>query len=176
MKILFSSILICTLMMGCSENEEQVVVPDIDWTKENSSDMNTVFMQEEEDEIDLFVKRHQDWKMTQTETGLRHFIYSKSENHDTAKVGDLVTVDFEIILLDGSTCYSSQENGPESFIVEKADVESGLHEAMQLMCTGDKSKFILPSRLAHGLIGDEEKIPPLAPVIYDIHLIKIERP
>jgi len=86
-----------------------------------------------------------------------------------------VTVDFEITLLDGSLCYSSQENGPESFIVEKADVESGLHEAMQLMCTGDRAKFILPSRMAHGLIGDEEKIPPLAPVVYDIHLLKIER-
>jgi len=176
MKLETSVLLICVFICACSENEPQVMVPTPDWTKDNSSDMNTVFVQEEEDEIDLFVKRHQDWKMTKTGTGLRHFIYSKSENNDTAKVGDLVTVDFEIILLDGSLCYSSQENGPESFIVEKADVESGLHEALQLMCTGDKSKFILPSRLAHGLIGDEEKIPPLAPVIYDIHLIKIEQP
>jgi len=163
------------ILLSCSEHEEQVMVPDKDWTQENSSDMNTTFVAEEEDEIDLFVKRHEDWKMTKTGTGLRHFIYKKSENNDTAKIGELVTVDFEITLLDGSLCYSSQENGPESFIVEKADVESGLHEAMQLMCTGDRAKFILPSRMAHGLIGDEEKIPPLAPVVYDIHLLKIER-
>jgi len=167
-------ILLCA---SCGQAEEQIIPQkDPEWSQENSSDMNQVFNAEEEDEIDLYVKRHSDWTVTETGTGLRHFIYFKSEMNDTAKVGDLVTVDFEISLLDGSVCYSSSENGPESFIVEHADIESGLHEAMQLLCTGDKAKFILPSRMAHGLIGDEEKIPPLTTVIYDIHLIKIERP
>lgn len=97
------------------------------------------------------------------------FYLPKSELNDTAHVGDLVTVDFEISLLDGTICYSSSENGPESFIVEKADIESGLHEAMQLMCTGDRAKFILPSHMAHGLIGDEEKFHryPLLSMIYN---------
>ncbi|MBI3134679.1 MAG: FKBP-type peptidyl-prolyl cis-trans isomerase [Bacteroidetes bacterium] len=164
-------------LVACAEQEqEQVPVIDPDWTQDNSSDMNQVFAAEEEDEIDLFVERHQDWKVVETGTGLRHFIYFKSENHDTARVGDIATVDFEITLLDGSVCYSSAENGPESFMVEHADIESGLHEAMQLLCTGDKAKFILPSRMAHGLIGDEEKIPPLTTVVYDIQVLKIERP
>lgn len=165
------------LFAGCSaEPEEQVVKPEPEWTQENSSDMNSIFAEEEDEEIELFLKRHHDWNMTKTGTGLRYFIYSKSENNDTAKVDDVVTVDFEITLLDGTICYSSTENGPESFMVEKADIESGLHEGMQYMCTGDRAKFILPSHMAHGLIGDEEKIPPLTAVVYDIHLIKIERP
>ena len=107
-------------------------------------------------------------------SGLRSFIYYKSELNDTARVGDAVLVDFSVELLDGTICYTSEKEGPESFIVEKADIESGLHEAMQQMCTGDKGKFILPSFMAHGLIGDEDKIPPLTPVIYDIHLIEID--
>lgn len=165
------------LISSCGgQKEEQVYKPDPEWSQDQSSDMNQVFSEEENDEIDLYVKRHQDWHVTKTETGLRYFIYEKSKQNDTAQVGDLVTVDFEISLLDGTICYSSSENGPESFIVEKADIESGLHEAMQLMCTGDRAKFILPSHMAHGLIGDEEKIPPLTPVVYDMHLIKIERP
>lgn len=173
--VLCFSVLI--LISSCGENEqEQVLVNPPDWNQDNSSDMNQVFTEEEEDEIDLFVERHQDWSVTKTETGLRHFVYLKSESNDSAKVNDIVTVDFEITLLDGSVCYSSLENGPESFMVEKSDIESGLHEAMKLMCEGDRAKFILPSRMAHGLIGDEEKIPPLTPVIYDIHLIKIDRP
>ncbi|MBK7129786.1 MAG: FKBP-type peptidyl-prolyl cis-trans isomerase [Crocinitomicaceae bacterium] len=162
---------------SCSEpKDEQVYKPDPEWSQDQSSDMNQVFAAEENDEIELYVKRHEDWNVTKTGTGLRYFIYQKSELNDTAHVGDLVTVDFEISLLDGTICYSSSENGPESFIVEKADIESGLHEAMQLMCTGDRAKFILPSHMAHGLIGDEEKIPPLSPVVYDIQLLKIERP
>lgn len=168
---------ISLVLTACSDSEPQELVqPTTEWSQDQSSDMNQVFSSEEEDEIDLFVKRHQDWKVSKTGTGLRYFIYEKSQNEDTAKVGDVVTVDFDVSLLDGSICYSSAENGPESFMVERADIESGLHEAMQMLCTGDKAKFILPSRMAHGLIGDEEKIPPLTPVVYDIHLLSIERP
>jgi len=166
-----------SLLCACSGEEEvQTPVNNIDWSQDNSSDMNQVFNSEEEDEIDLFVKRHADWNVTETGTGLRYFVYEKSKNSDTAKVGDIAIVDFEVSLLDGTICYSSAETGPESFIVEHADIESGLHEAIQLLCTGDKAKFILPSRMAHGLLGDEEKIPPLTTVVYDIHLLKIERP
>ena len=76
--------------------------------------------------------------------------------------------------MDGTQCYSSKSNGPERFVVEKTDIESGLHEALKFMCTDDKAKFILPSHLAHGLIGDSDQIPPLVPIIYDIHLLKIK--
>jgi len=169
--------LLFIILIACSEQrEEQVLINEPEWTQDNSSDMNAVFTAEEDEEIELFIQRHSDWKMTKTGTGLRYFIYSKSAFNDTARVDDVVTVDFEITLLDGTLCYSSSVNGPESFMVEKADIESGLHEGMQYMCTDDRAKFILPSHMAHGLIGDEEKIPPLTPVVYDIHLIKIERP
>ena len=174
MKLILPLFCLTIIAAGCTDEPEQVYTPEQEWSTDHSSDMHTVFAEEENDEIESFLKRHEDWKMTKTGTGLRYMIYSKSENQDTAKVGQLVTVDFEITLLDGTLCYSSKENGAESFIVEKADIESGLHEGMQYMCTGDKAKFILPSHMAHGLIGDEEKIPPLTPVIYDIHLLKIE--
>jgi FKBP-type peptidyl-prolyl cis-trans isomerase len=167
-------LLIFSFMVSCKNEPEQVMVPEPEWSTDHSSDMHDVFSEEEDDEIELFLQRHEDWKMTKTGTGLRYMIYARSGNTDTARVDQLVTVDFEISLLDGTVCYSSKENGPESFIVEHADIESGLHEGMQYMCTGDRAKFILPSHMAHGLIGDEEKIPPLTPVIYDIHLLKIE--
>lgn len=173
----FKVIAIAGVVISCGQEEELNHIPqEIEWSQDQSSDMNSVFSSEEDDEIELFLKQHSDWKMTKSGTGLRYFIYEKSTHQDTAKVNNVVTVDFEISLLDGTICYSSSENGPESFMVERADIESGLHEAMQLMCLGDRAKFILPSHMAHGLIGDEEKIPPLTPVIYDIKLLKIERP
>ncbi len=137
--------------------------------------MNSVFAAEEDAEIEIFLETHPDWKMTQTGTGLRYMVYQKSEEVDSANVGDLVLVEFEISLLDGTICYTSEETGAEEFVVEKTDVESGLHEGIKFMCVGDRAKFILPSHMAHGLIGDEENIPPLTPVIYDISLLKIQK-
>ena len=151
-----------------------MILAEPDWTQDASSDMNAQFTAEEDEEIELFLATHKDWKMTETGTGLRYMIYSKSESLDSAKVDQTVTVDFEISLLNGEICYSYTTNGPESFIVERADIESGLHEGIQKMCVGDKAKFIIPSHAAHGLIGDTEKIPPLSAVIYDIELLKIE--
>jgi len=159
-------------LFACSE-EKVIEQADPQWTPETSSDMHAVFADEEDEEIENFLKHRPDWRTIKTGTGLRVFVYSKSENSDTAKVGDQVLVDFNIELLDGTECYNSSEKGPEAFVVEKTDLESGLHEGMQFMCTGDKAKFILPSHLAHGLIGDSDKIPPLTPVIYDIHCLEI---
>lgn len=150
----------------------QVVEPN--WSKDESISMNSEFAAVEDEEIDLFLSTHSDWNMTETGTGLRYMIYQKSDSTTTPIVGNSVTVDFEISLLSGEICYSSSENGAETFIVEKSDVESGLHEGIQFLAVGDKAKFILPSRAAHGLVGDTDKIPPLSPVIYDIELLKIE--
>jgi len=168
LSIIFSLV----ILWSCQEPKPQHK-KDPKWTKEQSIEMQNTFSNEEEEEIDAFLNRHPDWKMTETGTGLQYFIYQKSENTDSAKVGDIVLVDFDISLLDGTKCYSSKEKGDENFMVERTDIESGLHEAMKLMCTDDKAKFILPSHLAHGLIGDLDKIPPLTSVIYDIHLKEI---
>lgn len=164
-------------LLACSDgNDEEMILNDPNWTKDESIDMNAQFSQDERNEIELFLSTHQDWDMTETGTGLRYMVYDKSEATDSAKVGDVVLVNFEISLLSGEVCYTSDEKGPESFMVEKSDIESGLHEGVQYLCEGDKAKFIIPSHAAHGLIGDTEKIPPLSPVIYDIELLKIERP
>ncbi|MEO9531807.1 MAG: FKBP-type peptidyl-prolyl cis-trans isomerase [Crocinitomicaceae bacterium] len=171
---LIAPLLFLAFIYACGNDNVIEQVDDSGWTKDESINMNSTFAEEEDAEIDSYLSRRPDWKVTRSGTGLRSFIYHKSEFSDTAKVGDAVLVDFSVELLDGTICYTSEKEGPESFIVEKADIESGLHEAMQLMCTGDKGKFILPSFMAHGLIGDEDKIPPLTPVIYDIHLIEIQ--
>lgn len=175
-KLLYS-LIIGGVLLSCSEPEK----PKDDyndlldhWTPEVSSGMNSTFAEEEDEEIDLYLERYPDWNMTKTGTGLRYMVYQSSEEGDSAHVGDIVTVTFEISLLDGTICYNSQEKGAESFMVEKTDIESGLHEGIKFMKNGDKAKFILPSHMAHGLIGDQDKIPPLSPVIYDIHLINVE--
>ena len=177
MKFLSLTLFITTLLVSCTEEVKEE--PEVDllehWNQDVSSDMNATFAEEENAEIDAFLERYPDWDMTETGTGLRYMVYYSSEEGDSARVDDVAHVKFEISLLDGTVCYTSEEDGTESFMVEKTDVESGLHEGIKFMKEGDKAKFILPSHMAHGLIGDTDKIPPLSTVIYDIELIKVEK-
>ena len=49
-----------------------------------------------------------------------------------------------------------------------------LEEGILLLKEGDRAKFIIPSHLAFGLLGDMKKIPAKAVLVYDIELIKIK--
>ena len=42
------------------------------------------------------------------------------------------------------------------------------------MSIGDQAKLILPSHLAHGLLGDLDKIPPQSILLIDIQLNTIK--
>jgi FKBP-type peptidyl-prolyl cis-trans isomerase FkpA len=134
-------------------------------------DVNKMYVKQESDEIDQYV-RHRNWQMTTTGTGLRYMITKKGEG-EKAVPDKFVRVNYKVSLLDGTVCYSSDSTGARDFLVGQDNVESGLHEAIQLMNVGGKAIFILPSHLAHGLIGDENKIPAKSSVIYDIELLAV---
>lgn len=130
------------------------------------------FIRQETDEINQYIKLH-NYAMQATPTGIRYMIYKHGKG-ETAKVGDYVQIAYTIRLLDDSLCYDSKKDGPREFRVGKDDVESGIHEAIQLMRKDDQALFIVPSYLAQGIAGDRDKIPPSAVVIYDITLLKIQ--
>jgi FKBP-type peptidyl-prolyl cis-trans isomerase FkpA len=109
--------------------------------------------------------------MKRTGTGLRYSIDSLG-NGIHPKTNQYVSVFYKVSLLNGEVCYSS-DGKSEIFRVDHDHVESGLHEGIKLMRVGDKAKFILPSHLAHGLTGDQNKIPPNAAIIYDIELLSL---
>jgi FKBP-type peptidyl-prolyl cis-trans isomerase len=92
---------------------------------------------------------------------------------ELAKVGDIVQVESNYSLLDGTLCHQTKSDELEEFTVDKSDVESGVQEAIKKMHVGDKVKLIIPFRLAQGLVGDLQEIPPLATLVVDLKLIKI---
>jgi FKBP-type peptidyl-prolyl cis-trans isomerase len=132
--------------------------------------VNKYEVENESDEINQFVA-HYGWKMNKTKTGLR-YIFLKQSKGDSVHSGDIVKVHYTISLLDGTECYSSKKDGAYEFKVEGDAVESGMHEAVQLMQVGDKAKFILPFHLAHGLHGDDANIPPLSTILVDLELLE----
>lgn len=129
-------------------------------------------MRQEADEINQYVKTH-NYPMQVTGTGIHYWIYEHGKG-DLVKVGQYVQIAYTISLLDGTVCYDSKQGGNREFCVGKDDVESGIHQAIQLMRLGDKGLFILPSYLAHGIAGDQDKIPPGAVVVYDITLLRVQ--
>jgi len=162
----------CFILFSCGNDEEnpkQKIDPR--QFKEQLMKVNKYELQKETDEINQYIIRN-GWDMKSTATGLRYLQLKKG---DVVKVnsGDVVKVNYKITLLDGTLCYSSDHEGLQEFKVEQDNVESGVHEAVLLMRVGEKSKFILPSHMAHGLRGDEDKIPPLSAIVVDLEVLEI---
>lgn len=134
--------------------------------------VNKQLIKNESENIDAYITR-QNWEVEKTGTGLRYMIYKKGTG-EPATHGKIAKINYKVNLLDGTLCYTSDKTGPQEFKIGEDNVESGLHEGIQYLKEGDKAKIIIPSHLAHGLIGDSEKIPPLSPIVYDVELIDVK--
>lgn len=165
-------IILISLGYNCSEDipsQKKINLP----SKDESSEMNKAWIDEEHNMITKFIKRNE-WDIRETGTGLRYLIYEHGKG-EKPEPGQRAMIDFTITLLDGTECYSTRETGPVPFRIEHDLVESGLHEGILKMKVGDKAKLIIPSYLAHGLAGDLNKIPTLATIVYDIKLLGISQ-
>ena len=91
----------------------------------------------------------------------------------TASTEQWAKVNYRMELLNGDTAYSSPSGSPESFLIERDDVESGLHEGIQFLSPGDSAMIVIPSYRAHGLIGDMDKVPMRSTVVYYIGLVNV---
>ena len=125
----------------------------------------------ESEQIDDFILRH-GWNIANTSTGLRYMIY-KAGNGPKTKPGMNVKLNYTLTLLTGDTVYTSALNGPLQFEVGKGEVISGLEEAILLLKVGDRAKIIIPSHLAFGLTGDQDKINFKASLVYDLELVSM---
>jgi gliding motility-associated peptidyl-prolyl isomerase len=113
------------------------------------------------------------WKMSETPTGLRYQFIEEGSSVKSV-TGQLVTIEYEVKLISNEVIYSSEKNGPKVFRIGSGGVESGLEEGILLLGLGDKARFIFPSYLAHGLSGDQDRIPPKATLIYTVKVINLK--
>ena len=169
----FCIIVTFLLLFSCGDDgkKKKMTKKEVKETKEKLQNINNYLVKKESDEIDAYVLQRK-WSMTTTGTGLRYEIYEKG-NGELASIGKQAKVNYKIYLLDGTVCYTSDEDGAREFKIGEDYVETGIHYGVQLMHVGDKARFILPSHLAHGLLGDYNKIPPKSSIVYDIELLSI---
>jgi FKBP-type peptidyl-prolyl cis-trans isomerase len=132
--------------------------------------VNNKLVKRDVDRVYGYAKRR-NWNLKETETGLFYDIYYKT-NFDSIKIGDEVSIKYKVNLLDGTLCYTSDSLGIRKFIVGKAQVETGLEQAVLMMKVGEKARLVLPPHLAFGLLGDEKKIPRRAIIVYEFEIVK----
>lgn len=174
-----AAIIICSCLPSGCNNKQQVPnapPPSLLTEKQAKEELipsHRMYVKQEEDEIKQYIKQH-NYQMQSTPSGIYYMI----TQHGTGiqpEVNDVVKVTYCISLLDGTLCYDSKKDGLKEFKVGKDVEESGVHQAVQLMHQGDKGTFIIPSYLAMGLVGDRNKIPPGAVVIYEINLLEVKK-
>jgi FKBP-type peptidyl-prolyl cis-trans isomerase len=98
----------------------------------------------------------------------------KHGNGRKAIENKIAVYQYEVRLINGTFCYSSDKDGPKEVKLGHGEIERGLEEGILLMKIGDRAKFIVPSHLAFGLLGDQARIPPGATLVYDVELLKVK--
>ncbi len=166
------------ILSSCDNRQPQIrSIPQQALTEKQAKDelipSHRMYVKQEEDEIKQYIRQHK-YNMLSTPTGIYYMIIRHGEG-TVPEVKNIVKVTYRISLLDGTLCYDSKRDGPKEFMVGEDVEESGVHQAVQLMHQGDKGLFIIPSYLAMGLVGDHDKIPPGAVVVYEIDLLAVKK-
>lgn len=167
-------ILACLSLTLFACREEETTVPTIDWSQEKSSNFSKNVAIDEDLDIKMYLEQRKSWKMNETGSGLRYYIYQKGTGEQAAS-GMLAEVKFDISLLDGTKCYKTENGETETFKIDRSEIETGVQEGIKYMHVGDKAKLIIPSHLGHGLSGDFVKIPPLTTLVIDLELVSLTK-
>lgn len=157
----------------CEEKPKRPSAQEVYEYQKQLVDVHRSLVTKDNDSIKSVISKN-NWDLKQTGTGLWYEIYHKSETGDSVKKGARVTMDYDIMLLDSTLCYSSDSLGQKIFLAGQGGIESGIEEGILLMKKGDRARFILPPHLAHGVHGDDNRIPRLAILLYDVYISDVD--
>ena len=149
-----------------------LIVAAQEWEHDAEQQMNHRFLvREEQFRMQAFLKRL-GIVYQQIPTGIFYFVTIRGIGPRIAS-GDVVFLDYRIKGLDGTLYYQNKFEEPMELIVGKYGAESGINQALTYLQLGSKATVLLPSYLAHGLLGDRLKIPALMPIIWEIHVLNV---
>lgn len=165
--------LLITFFLSCNESEEtyQPVIVNNNLIQDTLLKANKFLLERDREQIESYIKRRS-WNMNVTQSGLWYEIYEKT-NGKKVQSGDIIKYNYQIELMDGTVCYSSDSTGTNQIKIGQSGKEIGLEEGLKMMRTGEKARFIMPPYMAHGLIGDMERIPYRSVIVYTAEIIEI---
>lgn len=172
-KLITLSFVICLalfFLLSCKTKVEKPEQP-VSMDKETSIAVNRKMIRYYDDVIKAYVQRH-NWDMEKAPAGFWYQLLRQGDG-EQAREGMKAGINYTLSLLDGTVCYQSAKDELKWFKIGQGGVESGLEKGILYMNQGGKARFILPPYLAHGLVGDGDKIPRLAIVIYEVELVEL---
>jgi FKBP-type peptidyl-prolyl cis-trans isomerase FkpA len=135
------------------------------------------YLQQLKEQEDLLINNYltdNEIKIKPNASGL-YYILKKEGTGKKAKSGNILTVHYIGKLVDGTVFDSSyKRNEPFDFKLGAKQVIDSWEEACSMMKEGDKVTLIVPSKLAYGVEGYGNLIPPYSPLIFDLELIAVK--
>lgn len=168
---MFRLLLLCFLILASCNSNKQEGTNSYSPGKSEMEDVNRYLVQKDRERIENYIERKK-LRMTMTESGLWYSVTIPGTG-PRLNTNDAVRIEYICSLLDGTICYSSDQSGPKNIVVGKSSIESGLDQGLRLLGRGGEAIFIMPSFLAHGLVGDGDRIPALSVLVYNVKVIDI---
>lgn len=107
-----------------------------------------------------------------TASGLQYRINKEGQGKSPAAT-DVVTVQYEGRLIDGTVFDSTAKHGGEPISFPLNQVIPGWTEGLQLMKEGGDYTFFIPAQLAYGAREIPGAIPANSTLVFDVQLIKV---
>jgi gliding motility-associated peptidyl-prolyl isomerase len=136
-----------------------------------SAERNKKLIATEESQIDSLIKSNPKINYLASTKGYWYtYITENKVDTLTPKKGDVAFFTYEIRNLKGRIIYSELELKPQTYLVDKQNIMSGMREGIKIMHKKEKITFLFPSHIAYGYHGDDKKIGPNQPLLCTIHL------
>ena len=165
--------LVATIVSSCKQQQEarRPLSHTSGSFMKKSAERNKILIAGEEGQIDSIIKSNPKTKYIAATKGF-WYTYLIENNTDTIrpKKGDVAFFDYEVRDLKGNVIYSEVELKPQTYLVDKQNIMTGLREGIKLMRKNEKVTFLFPSHIAYGYHGDEKKIGTNQPLICTVSL------
>lgn len=135
--------------------------------------MNQSRLKNENADIDKYLRTH-NLSMTTSGSGLRYLITKNATSEKKSPAGARVVVAYELQSLSGQVYYTFDKNHSFLFTLGRAEIIKGIEEAVTMMNVGDEALLLIPSHLAFGNSGDNDRIAPDESLVCKLSLMKIE--
>jgi len=165
-----------TLLVGfsscsCSSEEPREAIKPAASSVEAEAlvEINRHLVEKEKDIVETMI-RSKGWEMNYHAEGYYSMLISGGEGKKIVD-NSLVRIACKVQLPDGTVCYDNQIR---SFKVNSTVEIAGLHTGLLNRLEGDKLRFIFPPHMAYGLLGDQDKIPPRATLIFEVEVLNVD--
>jgi gliding motility-associated peptidyl-prolyl isomerase len=172
-KLILFVFLVTVLVSGCKQHQEarRPISQASGAFMKKSAERNRKLIAGEEGQIDSIIKSNPKVKYLASTKGYWYtYLVQNTLDTLTPKKGDVAFFDYEIKDLKGKVIYSELELRPQTYLVDKQNIMTGLREGIKLMHKNEKVTFLFPSHIAYGYHGDDKKIGTNQPLLCTVTL------